>query len=203
MPRELVKHFLVWPWGCFCWIVELSEEDDLTMQVHLIQSTEDWTRTEGWIALCLSWDFHLLLPWDIRLQRSWFSSWHFFPRAFGLGLGFAQLAPQLLRASDSDWIAPWLSWFHSSHMADCEILGLHNHMSQLLYKSPLIFMCCCSVAQLCPTLCDPMDCSTPGFSVLHYLPELAQTHVHQVGDAIQPTHPLLSPSPPGFNLFQH
>ena len=47
-------------------------------------------------------------------------------------------------------------------MADCEILGLHNHMSQLLYKSPLIFMCCCSVAQLCPTLCDAMDCSTPG-----------------------------------------
>ena len=102
------------------WIVELSEEDGLTMQVCLIQSTEDLTRTEGWIALCLSWDFHLLLPWYIRLQCSWFSSRHFFPQAFGLGLRFAQLAPQLLRASDSDWIAPWLSWFHSSHVADCE-----------------------------------------------------------------------------------
>ena len=44
--------------------------------------------------------------------------------------------------------------------------------------------------QLCPTLCDPMDCSTPGFPVLHHLPELAQTHVHQVGDAIQPSHPV-------------
>ena len=56
-------------------------------------------------------------------------------------------------------------------------------------------MCCISqfssVTQLCPTLCDPMDCSTPGFPVLHQLPELAQTHVHQIGDAIQPSHPLV------------
>ena len=49
-------------------------------------------------------------------------------------------------------------------------------------------------------LCDPVDCSTPGFPVHHQLPELAQTHVHQVGDAIQPSHPLSSPSPPAFNL---
>ena len=48
-----------------------------------------------------------------------------------------------------------------------------------------------------------MDCSTPGFPVHHQLPELAQTHVHQVGDAIQPSQPLLSPSPPTFNLSQH
>ena len=60
-----------------------------------------------------------------------------------------------------------------------------------------------SVAQSCPTLCDPMNCSTPGFPVHHQLPELTQTHVHWVSDAIQPSHPLLSPSPPAFNLFQH
>ena len=53
-----------------------------------------------------------------------------------------------------------------------------------------------SAAQSCPTLCNPMDCSTPGFPVHHQLPELAQTHVHGAGDAIQPSHPLLSPSPP-------
>ena len=58
-----------------------------------------------------------------------------------------------------------------------------------------------SFAQLCPTLCDPMDCSTPGFPVLHQFPELAQTHVHQVGDAIKPSHSLLSPSPV-FSLSQ-
>ena len=62
---------------------------------------------------------------------------------------------------------------------------------------------CCLVAQSCLTLCNPMDCSTPGFHVLHYLLELAQTHVHWVSDAIQPSHPLSSPSPPTFNLSQH
>ena len=60
-----------------------------------------------------------------------------------------------------------------------------------------------SVAQSCPTLCDLMDCSTPGFPVHHQFPELSQTHVHQVGDAMQPSHPLLSPSPLAFNLSQH
>ena len=60
----------------------------------------------------------------------------------------------------------------------------------------------CSLAKLCPTLCDTMDCSTPGFLVLHYLPELAQTHVHRVCDAIQPSHPLSSPSLV-FSLPQH
>ena len=55
----------------------------------------------------------------------------------------------------------------------------------------------------CPILFDPMDCSTPGFLVLHYPLEFAQAHVHWVGDAIQPSHPLLSTSPPAFNLSQH
>ena len=60
-----------------------------------------------------------------------------------------------------------------------------------------------SITQSCPTLCDPMDCSMPGFPVLHYIPELAQIHVHWVGDAIQPSHPLLSPSSLALNLSQH
>ena len=60
-----------------------------------------------------------------------------------------------------------------------------------------------SVAQSCPTLCDPMNHSTPGFPAHHQLPEFTQTHVHAVGDAIQPSHPLSSPSPPAFNLSQH
>ena len=62
--------------------------------------------------------------------------------------------------------------------------------------------CCYSVTKLSPALGNPMDCSTPGFPVLHHLLELAQTHVHQVGDTIQPSHPLSSPSP-AFNLSQH
>ena len=60
-----------------------------------------------------------------------------------------------------------------------------------------------SVSKSCPTLGDPMDCSTPGYPVLHCLPELAQTHVHRVSDAIQPSHPPLPPSPPALDLSQH
>ena len=60
-----------------------------------------------------------------------------------------------------------------------------------------------SVSQSCLTLCDPMDRSTPGPPVHHQLPELAQTHVHWVGDTIKPSHPLSSPSPPTFNLPYH
>ena len=60
-----------------------------------------------------------------------------------------------------------------------------------------------SVAQLCLTLCDPMNRSMPGLSVHHQLPELTQTDVHQISDAIQPSHPLSSPSPPAPNSSQH
>ena len=63
--------------------------------------------------------------------------------------------------------------------------------------------CFCSVAESCLTLWDLMGCNMPGFPVLHYLLEFSQTHVHQVGDAIQPSHPLLSPFPPAFHLSQH
>ena len=60
-----------------------------------------------------------------------------------------------------------------------------------------------SVTQSCPTICDPMNRSTPGLPVYHQLPEFTQTHVHQVSDAIQPSHPLSSPSPPALNPSQH
>ena len=80
------------------------------------------------------------------------------------------------------------------------------------WVSPLLWLilqvisyccCCCSVAKLCLTFCNPLSCSTPGFPFLHSLPEFAQTYVHGVGDAIQLSHPLLSPSPSAFNLSQH
>ena len=60
-----------------------------------------------------------------------------------------------------------------------------------------------SVARSCPTLCDPMNRSTPGLPVHHQLPEFTQTHVHRVSDAMQPSHPLSSPSPPAPNPSQH
>ena len=66
------------------------------------------------------------------------------------------------------------------------------------YDKPLLLS-----GSVVSNLCDPMVCSTPGFPVHHQLSELAQTHVHQVSDAIQPSHPLSSPFPPAFNLSQH
>ena len=66
-----------------------------------------------------------------------------------------------------------------------------------------VVCCFCSVVKSCPTLCDPTECSNPGFPVLHYLPESAQTHVHWISDAIQPSHPLSSLSPSAPSLFQH
>ena len=69
------------------------------------------------------------------------------------------------------------------------------------YLKILYIFCCCSVAQWCPTVYNPMDCSTPGFPV-HHLPD-AQTHVHWISGAIQPSRPLSSPSPPALNLSQH
>jgi len=69
---------------------------------------------------------------------------------------------------------------------------MDTHLVLCWTRRPLLNFCC-SVAQSCPTLCNPMDCSTPGFPVLHHLLELAQTHVHQVSDTIQPSRPLSSP----------
>ena len=76
-------------------------------------------------------------------------------------------------------------------------------LSRTFFSSQLLNFHCCSVAQWCPTLCDLMDYSMPGFPVHHQIPELAQTHVHWVSDAIQTSHPLLPPTPLTFNLFQH
>ena len=87
--------------------------------------------------------------------------------------------------ADCDW---------SHKIKSCLLLG-RKVMTNLVQFS--------SVAQLCPTLYDSMDCSTPGLPVHHQLPEFTQTYVHWVSDAIQPPHPLSSPSPPALNLSQH
>ena len=88
-----------------------------------------------------------------------------------------------------------------------------SHSQKRIYEriSPSFLKCisfscsdiCCSVTKSCPTLCDPMDSSKPGFPVLHCLSEFAQDHVHSVSDASQPSHPLSPPSPPALNLSQH
>ena len=85
--------------------------------------------------------------------------------------------------------------------------GNYTHYPEVTFNGGNPYMCqfssISSVAQLCLTLCNPMDCSTPGFPVHHQLPELSQSHVHGVCDVIQPSHPLPSLSPLAFNLSLH
>ena len=81
----------------------------------------------------------------------------------------------------------------------CQSINVINHINKLKNKNHMIISIS-SVAQSCLTLCNPMNCSTPGLPVHHQLPESTQTHVHCVSDAIQPSHPLSSPSPPALSL---
>ena len=82
-------------------------------------------------------------------------------------------------------------------------LLLYEHLQQEIIPLSCSKVQFSSVAQSCPILCDPMNCSTPGLPVHHQLLEFIQTHIHQVSDAIQPSHPLLAPSPPAPNPSQH
>ena len=94
-------------------------------------------------------------------------------------------------------ICSFLSFhFKSTHKVLTMILHLRFNSSVSRFSSV-------QFSQSCPTLCDPMNCSTPGLPVHHQLPEFTQTHVHRVGDAIQPPHPLSSPFPPAPNPSQH
>ena len=104
-----------------------------------------------------------------------------------------------------------ITWYYKWNVinvweAKGENVGLYKIGSKLLIAEIWRWYPCfqfSSVAQSCPTLCDPMNRSTPGLPVHHQLPEFTQTHVHQVSDAIQPSHPLSSLSPPAPNPSQH
>ena len=105
----------------------------------------------------------------------------------------------VLRASSSGVLE--ISWLYFIYWWTLALSVLGN--SSLTWQTSFASIQYSSVAQSCLTLCDPTYCKTPGLPVHHQLLELAQTHVLWVGDAIQPSHPLSSPSPPAFNLSQH
>ena len=115
-------------------------------------------------------------------------------------------------SNDSDrvkWPNVWHTYYfiHTCTMYHWKLLFINNNfipvyfciLQVILFNSPQFS----SVVQSCPTLCNPMNHSTPGLPVHHQLPEFTQTHVHWVGDDIQPSHPLSSPSPPAPNPSQH
>ena len=115
------------------------------------------------------------------------------------------------------WKIPWQRslagyspWDHKE--LDTPERLTHTHMpctfssiSDIFLKPCIYEFCCClcSIAKSSLTLCDSMDCSTPGFPVFHYLPEFVPTHVHWISDAIQPSHSLSPASPPALNLSEH
>ena len=101
-----------------------------------------------------------------------------------------------------NWWYLWRKGFYLKLLSIFLSFSLHSYLAHYVLNY-LEFSQFSSVTQSCPTLCNPRDCSTPGFPVYYQLPELTQTHVHHVGDAIQPSHPLPSPSPPAFNLSHH
>ena len=114
------------------------------------------------------------------------------------------------KANKSTFIKPFEAlctlWLRVKHYSVFWIYQFHDLLGSQIPMFPNIVFACfqfSSVTQSCPTLCDPMNRSTPGLPVHHQLPEFTQTHVHQVGDAIQPSHPLSSPSPPAPNPSQH
>ena len=110
-----------------------------------------------------------------------------------------------LKTNESkQWSSKWVRIFFFNPF-NCQF-NIHAWSSIRKPTNPafrLIQSCCCSVAKSCPTHWDSMNCSTPGFPLLHYLPEFTQIHVHWVGDAIQPSHALLSPSPLPLHLSPH
>ena len=120
-------------------------------------------------------------------------------RPEGAIAGDGPRCPQCLQACSPGQAPPAGAWRTASFPSASPVTTLPRDRQQGAVDGAQFS----SATQSHPTLCNPMDCSTPGLPVHHQLPELAQTLVHQVGDTIQPSHPLLSSSPPTFNLSQH
>ena len=149
----------------------------------------------------------VLYPWDVILLDQMtvtsqeFAPWKNWPASA------VKQSPSLLPS-----LPPFLPHVHSFHARAHARAHTHTHTSKQLSASKVqrtsqdkntFSVQFSSVAQSCLTLCDPMNHSIPGLPVHHQLPEFTQTHVHRVSDAIQPSYPLLSPSPPAPNPSQH
>ena len=170
--------------------------------------------TTKWNLACVSWmvshPFRVWIFSPARLQTPWrWKPWF---------ICHPRMNTKVLKTSSPSTILLFFNWAHFGELGVFVCLfcfclprpklpyvfSLFNSCPWFLfYKNWGHINCWCSITKSCLTLCNPMDCSMPGFPVLHYLPEFSQTHVHWVRDAILPSHPLLPPSPPALNLSQH
>ena len=127
------------------------------------------------------------------------------PHQASLSITNSQSSPKLMSIESVMSSKHFILWINFNTFCYFTKTLAFVHALGILYLLIILFLLVqfSSVAQSCPTLCNPTDCSTQGFPVLHHFLEFAQTHVHWISDAIQPSHPLSSPSPPAFNLSQH
>ena len=189
------------------WVQSLGWEDllekDIAPHSSILAWKIPWMEEPGWLQSVGSQ----------RVRHDWATSLSFLSLSFVYGLekewlpGIPYLLPLRLHEFMFYWIIRkaclyWNLIKHSKPSHDTDHQGASPSCGpSLLGLLPI--SCYCSFTQLCPTLCDPIDCSMWGFPVLHYLLEFAQTHVHWVCDAIQLSHSLLPPSLPALNLSQH
>ena len=143
-------------------------------------------------------------PWTTHPARL---LWDFPGKTTGVDCHFLLQRIFLTHGSDSCLLC-LLHWQVDSLSLNCRKALLKKQIKDIYWNDPFLIpslfsFSVISVAQSCPTLCDPMNHSAPALPVHHQLPESTQTHVHWVGDAIQPSHPLLSLSPPALNLSQN
>ena len=161
-----------------------------------LQSGSFLTRTKPLGLLVLELANSLCKSWDTPVSIIvWINSWMLGAGALGRPRGMVRVGR---REEGSEWGTRAYLWqIHVDIWQNqYNIVKLKNEIKIFLSVQ------FSSVTQSCPTLCNPMNCGTPGLPV-HYLPEFTHTHIHQVGDAIQSSHPLSTPSPPALNLSQH
>ena len=163
---------------------------------HLVIGIREghWNLSGSILCICLPWLYinHRLHAWESLakwLSREPVSGWTDLPSIE------LKCFPDVSRSFSS------IKNFQNNSKVYSICYG-HQEGRQLWYIPQASFSSCCSVAQSCLTLCDPMNCSTPGFPVHHHFSEFAQTQVHWVGDVTQPSH-TLSPSSPALNLSQY
>ena len=202
-PMWIWTEFFIWfsPHGCKpieigSKVVILSHLEHSVIQLKLPTSTFAQFSSKFIYRLSVAWK--LVLGFNVS-SWSWKTKIKFMQLVLASTWKPSPYLPKFLISLEILYSASWLEFLRRQ----CNLVVKNWEIVTVNKKRTLICNSCCSGTKLCPTLCDPMNCSMPGFPVLHYLLECAQIHVHWVSDAIQLSHLPLPPSPPSLNLFQH